>query len=528
MCQTGTASTSLPRWIWPGYALLLAGCLFISLKTVFGMVGTDSDSILAITLWQGVQAHGLGWIAQFRFTPDNWLLSIVPFNFLSFALFGAQAWLVALSGWAVFAGAALFAALLAREMGALALPIPLLLLGSYAQMPGFVAYPASHDVTNLYGLAALFGAVRALRGGGNGYLALVGCLLAAGSVSDPWMVTAYDLPLLACCVAGGWRPGERAVRLRWLAGLALLAAVLAHTRLIWLLGFVPRPSARPAPLGVMVQNALYLVKDLGGLLNIVPGGAANALRPALLSLAGVGLAAGMAWRGAVGAGLLRQGAVRLVLGVALLSALLTMAGFVVLNTRQGDFSGRYLINILYFLAIFLAVAVERGWALLRWPGRAVVVLYPALFLACGLAGTAPVWRQPGLTLQTNGVMQIAGFLQANGLAYGYGPYHGAQANAVTAMTDGRIIIRPVTFDPSSGQIQTRQQHGQTTPSWYTPVDVPPGQRTFFVYIVPDGEECPDPALCVAGLTAQFGTPDRQLRNGVADILVWDHPLLASR
>ncbi len=510
------------RFVWPGYALALAASLFLSLKTVLGGCGVDSDSILAMTLWQGVRAHGLGWLGQFSFTPDNWLLSIVSFNFLSFALFGLHAWLVLASGWAVFALAALVSALLAHELGArrwaLLLPFPLLLLGWYAQNPGYAAYPVSHNVTNLYGLAALLFALRAVRANARISYVLVFLLLVAGSVSDPWMVAAYDLPLLLSCGAVVWWQFRPAPAMWRLAAIALAAILLVRTHMLWTMRFLPTQSVRPGSPHVMAGNAAYLVKDLGGLFNIVPGGHVTDVLPALLSLAGAGLAGFTAWRAARPAGL-----PRLFLAVAGLSSLATMAGFVCLNVTQGDYSGRFLINILYFYAIFMAVAVARGWPRLGWRGKIVIGLFTGLFMGCGLATTAPVWRAPGFTIQTNGVDGIIGFLRANGLSYGYGPYHGANTNAVTALSDGRVTIRPVEFDPETGRMLPRVRT-QSGASWLTVRDIPAGQREFFVYIVSDGEECASPALCVAGLTAQLGPPARALRNGQAIILVWDHKL----
>ncbi|MDR3504787.1 MAG: hypothetical protein P4L52_00925 [Acidocella sp.] len=509
----------------------MAAGLFLSLKIVFGANGTDADSIFSMTLWQGVQAHGAGWIRYFLFTPDNWLLSVVPFNFLSFELFGMRAWLVVVSGWVVFVLAALVCALLAHELGArrwaLLAPMPLLLMGWYAQRLGFVAYPTSHDVTSMYGLAALLCAIRGIRTGGWGYFALVAWLLAAGSVSDPWMMTAYDLPLLLYCALAGLRPSPTARAMRWLAVLALAAILLVRTHVLWTMRFLPSASVHLASPQMRAANFSYLVKDLGGLLNIVPTERMNDMLPALLSLAGAGVAGLAAWRAARQAGMMEEAVPRFFVSIACLSTLLTVACFVLLNITQGDYSGRFLINVLYLFITFVVVAMARGWRQMGWWQKSATGLFMGLFLVCGLVTTSPIWSAPGFAMQTNGVEGIIGLLQANGLTYGYGPYHGARANAVTAMSNGRIVIRPVTFDPKTGWLRPQLSHAATAPVWLTAQDVPPGQREFFVYVASDGEECPDPALCIAGLTAQFGPPERRLENGAASILVWGHPLLAA-
>ena len=519
------------RCFWPIYALGLSACLLLSLKTVFGANGVDADFDFLHDAWQGVQVHGIGWIRHFLFTPDNWLLSIVPFNFLSFELFGMRAWLAVASGWVVFVLAALFSALLAHELGArrgaLLLPVPLLLMGWYAQRLGFVAYPASHDVTNMYGLAALLCAIRGIRTGRRGYFALVLWLLAAGSVSDPWMMTAYDLPLLLYCAVAGLLPSPTARAMRWLAVIALAAILLVRTHMLWTMRFLPSASPNLASLHMMAANASYLVKDLGGLLNIVPTERMNDMLPALLSLAGAGVAGFAAWRAARQAGMMQEVVPRFFFAMASLSTLLTVAAFVLLNITQGDYSGRFLINVLYLFLIFVVVAIARGWRQMGWWQKSATGLFMGLFLVCGLITTAPVWGAPGFAMQTNGAEEIIGLLQANGLTYGYGPYWGAEANVVTALSSGRNIIRPVTFDPKTGWLRPQISHAASAPAWLTVQDVPPGQREFFVYVASDGEECPDPALCIAGLTAQFGPPERRVENGAASILVWSHPLLTA-
>src|SRR5215831_13697189 len=76
--------------VWLAYGLIAIFSLYLSLKIVMGALGFDADSLFSITLWQGVHAGGWRWVERFLFTPDNWLLSIVSFNFLSFALFGPR------------------------------------------------------------------------------------------------------------------------------------------------------------------------------------------------------------------------------------------------------------------------------------------------------------------------------------------------------------------------------------------------------------------------------------------------------
>ncbi len=509
------------------YGVIFLGAAFISLKTVFGLMAVDADSIHALTLWLGVKAHGLRFLASFAYTPDNWLLSIIPFNFLSFFLFGATPRLVILSGWLVLAGAALVAGLLARMLGArragCVLTIMLLLVGAYAQQSGYAANPLSHDVTNLYGLGGLCCALRVIRSGRIFWSALLTLLLTLGTVSDPWMVTAYDLPLLGYVALASLHRRTFYPRhdLRSLAAASVTAIILGQTHLLGLMNFLPNQSARLAKPEMMASNALYLIKDLGGMFALLPASPANALIPALVSVGGCAL---VAWACIRGARAMRDRALVAFLVIAGLSTAATCAGFILLRIHQADFSGRFVINIFYLFMIAAAVLAELGWRdFLIWQKSAIIGV-ATLVTISGLITTWPAWSAAGFHLHDNGISGTIAFLKSNGLTYGYGPYHGINANAVTALSDGEVIIRPVVFNRRNGMM-TPLVRAQTSSAWLTQADIPPGQTRFFVVVGPNGEECEDAALCLAGLSTQFGPPSATLQHGDDVILVWDHALL---
>jgi len=500
------------------WAALMLAALWMSLKTVMNGCGVDPDSIMALTLWQGITAHGLGWVSGFSFTPDNWLFSIMPVDFLGFVLFGARAWVVVASGWLVLALSALAAGWLAARLGAgraaYAVPLLLLLVGWYAQDPGYVAYPTSHDVTNLLGILALLCLCRLIQGGGRGWLAGLGLLLFMGTLADPWMMAAYDVPVLLVVGWEVWRGARLGAVVLVVLGVMLL--VRAHRHLgLW---FLPPGPSRPAHPALMLANLSWLPRDLGGLLAVIPlpGSQTIFWAPALAALVVAGLVLWAVWPGLRTRG--DEASLALVMRIAVLSGGLTAMGFVGLNIVQGPYAGRFLLNDLYLFAVLLAVGAGRVRGLWR---RVVVGLYAAAFMLCGLITTHPAWGPPGIQMQTNGLAAEAAFLEANGLSYGYGPYHGSGSNAVTALSGGEVVIRPVLFDAKTGWILPTQR-AMTARDWVTPADVPPGTASMFVFIVDDGETCPNPAVCVAGVSAQFGPPARRLSYRNAVILVWDH------
>jgi hypothetical protein len=519
---------------WLAYGLIAIFSLYLSLKIVIGALGLDADSLFSITLWQGVHAGGWRWVERFHFTPDNWLLSIVPFNFLSFALFGPRPDMVVFSGWLSFCLAACVSGCLALELkarrAALLLPIVLLLVGRFAQQSGFVAYATSHNITNLYGLTALLCLLKWAKDQKIIYLGLILLLLVVGSISDPWMVAAYYLPSLGLCgMLLLWPPAAipRRESLKLLLALCVVFLLLG-THVFGVFNFLPRLPLRFADWPVIPHNALFLVKDFGGLLNIVPWESANHVWSALLSLASFLAVIYVGFSGGQKSKLFDDWVFRLFLAFTVLSMAATIAAFVFISILAADYSARFILNVLYLSAISAGVAVDLSWRHLAIPQKLFLSCFISLFVASGLASTFPIWGQPGLTVRDQGIGSLITFLKANDLSYGYGPYHGANANAITAMTGGQITIRPIIFDKTTGMI-TSQMRWQTSPDWYGKEDYSPAQRSFFVIVINDGEECADPGLCLRGLEAQFGPPSRTLvYSPSATILVWTHPLLVQR
>jgi len=71
------------------FVILFSIGLFGSLKTTFGLFGINPDSSHSAMLWYGIRDHGMNFIKEWLFTPDNWLFSLFPIHF-SMLLFSAR------------------------------------------------------------------------------------------------------------------------------------------------------------------------------------------------------------------------------------------------------------------------------------------------------------------------------------------------------------------------------------------------------------------------------------------------------
>ena len=153
----------------------------------------------SLMLWDGIRSHGIGWISGWKFTQDNWLLSLLPLHFLAFSLFGPKISIVVVFGWVIFVFSALCAGAIAWRLGlrtaAVASTVVLLNLNSFAHMRGFVSFSTSHNITNLFGLLCVLAIVHWLESRSALLLSAISLLLVAGAVSDPWMLASYVAPM---------------------------------------------------------------------------------------------------------------------------------------------------------------------------------------------------------------------------------------------------------------------------------------------------------------------------------------------
>ncbi len=516
--------------------LLLVG-LYASFKLTFAWSVIDADSVDTLIVWHGIREHGIGWLTDWMFTPDSWLLTLFPVHFLLFYLFGPRPALVILSGWLILIGNAVLSGLITRQAGARrAAPfvvVALLFLGVFVQSFGAAAHPISHNSTNLLGLVVVWVVLRWSRRPRSWHLATLVAVLLCGQLSDPWMLPAYALPILLLAALRMRHPAAGIARDSALKLLlaAAISIVVSSTQIFGLLSFLPHIPFRPASWELAKTSLFYLGHDLDRLVNMVPFiGAQSLLSGPISTLAIVAFVAAGLLSMMLTKGEYPPQAANLMV-IAVLSVLGTASAFVVSRIGKAELSARYLLNCVYMAAIMIGVLADArqvGPATLR---RFLALAMFAAFTMTGLVQYSPFlfeqqYAIPGLfRLMRNGVDRDVAELHRLGLTYGYGPYWGSNANAVTVASDYKIRIRPITFREADG-MAVFGQRWQTSSRWYTPQDAPPGTRSYFIVIKSDGEQCPDTEKCLAGVIRQFDAPARLVRWNDAIIVVWDDPLVS--
>jgi hypothetical protein len=515
------------------YGLAALFGLYSSLKLATSLFGADPDVVHSLLMWKGITQHGLGWLRDWRFTPDNWLLSSVPLNAVAYSLFGDSVNIPIFMGWAVFVASAATAGAIAARLGARRAVAPivvvLLNLGWFAHRWGFVSYATSHNVTNLFGLLSLLCLLEWVTR--RRMICLIGSvvLMTCGSLSDPWMVAAYDLPLGLGALALALHPAVRERRGELVAALSAVAIslVLYATQLFGVFSFVPKLGFSLGPLSLAKANAVVVEHDIGALIDAVP---TAILRPGLAYaasfLAFLTLVGSLVWTDRR-AWLKPEPGEAFVFAVAALSAGGTSAALTIMNQSATEISTRFLINIPFLLAPVIGVLAERGWNSMPRLQKAAVVVLPAAVAITGMIGGAGHLSPGGIAIPDLGVESEVAFLKAHGLSYGYGNYWGSNANVVALVTHDAIRVRPVTYTRTSGMMQT-DTRPQASRRWFDPGDEPPGLKRWFVIAQPGPEECPDFQLCLSGLRHRFGEPVETLDFGQSKVLVWDHRLVGGR
>jgi hypothetical protein len=522
----------IPR---PLYWVTILGSILValygSLKVVVGLSRIDPDSCHSLMLWQGVNAHGISWLSSWIFTQDNWLFSLVPFHFVGFTIFGATPAVVIFGGWIIFVLSAFISGAIAWKLNAkraaLLIPIALLFAGHFVHANSFASYSTSHNVTNLFGLASLLVILQWVQAQKSISLFFLLLLLIAGAVSDPWMVAAYNLPIMLVSVILYFIPALKIKRMDCakLFLVAFVSILAVKTKLFRTLNFLPSMEFHVGSWDTIKNNFSFLIKNLGGMLDILPFRESDHFAYAAISLLIIVSLFITNIVKAIRSSAINEKSIFIFVSCSFFSIGGISLAYSIGSIEATSITARFLVNCMYLSVIGLGVLVDHLWEKSSTTNRIISFSVITLFLLAGITSNFQAWRAPGFVVKGGGTIELLDFLQKNDLSYGYGPYWGAHANAVTAASGSKVRIRPVVFDNATGMMIAGTRP-ESSKQWYLPDDAAPDQRDYFVLVRRDVEECANIDFCIGGLEKQFGPAIKRLRYLDAMILVWDHPLIS--
>lgn len=180
---------------------LLASSLIFSYLITSRYFPVEPDAANSPLVWRAFIAEGFSAFKDWQPTPDNWYFTTYPFNFLFFGLLNYDGKLPLVLSTSLFIG--LTACLLAyvtyavnKSRSSLLVLLGLVLLPSYVYTFGFAAHPFSHYSTNFFGTLVFCLAFININRKSLVLTILYSIISIFSSVSDPWFLATYFLPLL--------------------------------------------------------------------------------------------------------------------------------------------------------------------------------------------------------------------------------------------------------------------------------------------------------------------------------------------
>ncbi|MHB1303371.1 MAG: hypothetical protein ACYCZB_07840 [Acidiphilium sp.] len=516
-----------------GVAILIG--VIQSIVVTYHLWGADPDIADPVIVWRGLHSDGLYFIKIWHFTPDNWLLSLMPLDWLVFALIGSSP-LVVIGTGAFFylALIALCALLVGRERGAVAggiVAVVLLFSARPAMADGFLTYAISHNISVMWGLLGLYLSTGHL--GERRFVALAAsgfCFLVA-TLSDPWTAAAFVLPILMASAILALLETDRKIRFSFcaIALTMLIVAIIVKTQVFGLLAFLPEPPHSIVPVPEMRRNLVLAARYVAVFFNLLPGTLTEPGQHPTLPVTAVDCL-GFAF-------VVMLCVTRLILSfhaisprrrflalTALFSMGIMALALVLSGFATGMVTARYFANFFVFVPILVAMA---PLGLLRHRGidGVVVATFAGLLVASGIASDLQVWAKGPPHVRLNGIPELARFLEQHGLTYGYGPYWQTEASAVNWVTHGRVTIRPVNFNSQIGRFGPK--NAQTLPRWYTPLGLRGEPKRTFLIVLGWKNACGPDISCLDAARRQFGTPDAVLKYQSLYILAYNRRIVPS-
>lgn len=506
-----------------------------SLKASFHLWAVSSDIADPVLVWNGLIEHGPVFLPAWRYTPDNWLLSLFPADFVLFLLFGTAPVVLIITGLLIFYLSIGFVGLIiGREHGMMAGWITGAIL-MFAGQPvlgadGFLSYPVSHGITMLWGLASLFLVTRWLDTGRRGFLIGGGACLYVAAQSDPWALAAFVAPIgitSGLLLFSVWRDRTARWPSQALLMMSVIVVVLVESRLVGLLAFLPRPTQQIGDWQTMRHNLVQAAHYIVVFFNILPGtlnhqGTVPSRMVIIVDVGVFGAVMVLATLRLVQNGRAMSLRRRFIALTALWSILTMILALVITRFAVGMVTARYFSNLFVFVPILLVMTLPEVDSMARWFDLGVIAALGLMFVISGVLSNRDILNARLPHVRLNGIPKLAGFLELHGLSYGFGPYWAAQANAVGWVTHGRVVIRPVVFVAALDRYVPKGV--QTRARWYKPVETMQRRGRVFFIVPSDRNACGSAGDCIAIAERQFGKPQTILSYGLLSVLVFERPI----
>ncbi len=504
--------------------LLILACSYHHLLATIKYTRVDSDAADTFMLWSGLKQYGFQFLQSWRYTQDNWLLSLLPWHTLLYSFIPFSALFLVICEFSIWGLNLVVCSLIAQSLNAKKsislVPFLLICAGEFVYKHGYIAFMITHNITNLLGLLSLLFSIYWIQNQSKS--ALIGALLFSiiAGFSDPWFLPCYLLPFLITT----WILWKNATNKKnktqffylWSSNALawVFIYVLLYSKVFGLFYFLTKVQYRFSFNWHEIKILLvYFWGTVGNNIQFFPiyavwsSVASLGILIILLAYIFIQLKRKVVlenyqWFFFISAGL---------------SMLILPLSYILSKNPTTDVeSNRYFINIFVFGILTLTVGAELLWSCFSKGIKSIFLIAGLAYAISGASTIIPLWKLPP-SLPKSGQEDVLNFLTSHQLTYGYADYW--YADILTALSNNFIRVRPIEF---FGQEMVYPNRPQTSALWFTVLDVPVNQKKFFVYLPSILQD--DKTQIKNALITQNGSPAEEYLYEGNLILVWYHPL----
>lgn len=481
--------------------IALGGSYFLTLR----YFALDPDAANSPLVWRAFLAEGFSAFKDWAPTPDSWYFTTYPINFLFFALMGSDGIHPLVLSTSAFVGLSAFILAcvvyaVSKTWHALIAVCCLILLPAYLYTFGFAAHPFSHYSTNFFGILVFALAFFNMKKKSRPLTLLTTFIALFASISDPWFLATYFLPLLLTYGYFSWRY----LIPRSFTLILGVGFIISMSHVLQRAMGLPIQRFKLMPMAQWPDNAAWVVQVLGKSLNLF-----------FVNSPAAWIASFIIWMVlflcAVVICLRKSNEAIFVALFSFFTVSAIISSFIISYDSPADISARFFVSAVCFALVMAVLAFS-------FTKKAIIALVFPLYIASSLYSyqviTTPLYDQENQTYE------YIAFLKKNNLAFGYGDYW-KLSNNVNWLSFGDIHISPVMFDTTSLRIKFDDVRVQTLRSWLTDTYVQTSPERQFVAI-PAVETDTSPHPRLEAVRAQLGKPDETLRFADMTIFVYNH------
>ncbi|AWP32597.1 hypothetical protein IB221_05020 [Pantoea sp. PNT01] len=489
------------------YLSLIIFSLLISYILTSRYFPIEPDAANSSLVWRAFVTEGFSAFKNWQPTPDNWYFTTYPFNFLFFFLLNHDGKLPLILSTSSFIGlTAIYLTYIAyaisKSRSSLLTLLSLVLLPSYVYTFGFAAHPFSHYSTNFFGVVAFSLAFINLKRKSLILTLTYSVISIFSSVSDPWFLATYFLPLL---LTHAYFSFKKEISFK----ITLILAIgfyISMSHMVQRLFKLPIQRFKIVHFDQWRDNAGWAIEVLGKSLNLFfVNNTFTILASVIIWL--------LVWLYSLRICISKSSPATFVSIFSFLSVAGIISSFIISYDLPADISARFFVNVI----CFVVVPVTLGYSFSRNP---LVLLIFIIYIASSTysysVNKTPLYDQEGNT------KSFIAFLNKNNLYFGYGDYW-KYSNSVNWLSSGSLHISPVIFDETDYHIKFDSIRVQTMKSWLTEKYIKASPNRQFVAI-PGLESDDSGKIRLEAIKKQLGEPDEKLTFQDMTIFVYNHKI----